>query len=408
MATYGRDAQQVRNELSADESGGQQLQQAQEQSLQLGEAAQQRQFQAFQGADQLRQQSTQHQQALAEETRHNKMTEATASDEQDVQMANEGLQRQGPSRADTLRAEMERGNRQKQMNQPLEVNGPQKATVAQTPERQANDQAKMQSEAFNARARYQNALRLAQQAHAKGDVEAERTAKQDAQNVLESHVAMTDRFMKLAPSDRDWTAIKDMAQGNPDPALKQEIDSKQIGPRVKQFLNSHLDAQSLHYISATGDLPNGKMVNLASPVFGQLQRVSEDVAAKLRSVDQITQGWFSLAMGIDSVEKRNNVIRKQAADSMLRAMSTGAQPSTGQPQGGGGMIPPLKGTDLDVQPSTAPVGAGKPKLGQSIYDEQGRRKPSPGLGRSIYGDSNIDEQGQRRDQPSGAGGEFGR
>lgn len=372
MATIGRSPDTTKNELAAGESGGQQVQGAQREALGLGEAAQQRQFQAFEGADKLRAQQTQHREALAEETRHNKMGEAIHSDEQDIQMADKGLQQQGQSRADALRAEMDRGRQQTQMDKPLEIQGPDRATkVSQTPERAANDQARRASDEMNARARFNNSVRLMEQARIKGDTEAAKEAGKTANSYIQSSHDLLTSFKSGRASEAEWTSVQGLASkfgdAHPDPQLQADITNKQFTPRVADFLRANVDHWALSFIAGTGEMPNGHLVDLASPMMGALTQSAEKTAAYLRQADAITNGAFSAGMKIDSEAEKNRIVRKLAAQQLLKVGEMGGTGQQQQPQQGAAdqmPIPSQGGPSARPQPSGAieNPGGGPPLL----------------------------------------------
>ncbi len=371
MATLGRDPNKTRTELAAGETGGRAVQEAQHTALQLGEAKQQRQAQSFQHLDMQRQQDRHHGQELAEQSRSNRMRESIAQDEQDIVKADKGLEQEGPSRADRLRQEMEQGRLQAQMDKPLEIAGPGRATIAQSPERQAADKATRESTELNARARFADATRRLQMARISGDKEAAKKASAEAEDGAKSASALATKFKKnggMEVDGDDWKTLELMAtklgDTHMDPALQQEITSRTAGPRVHQFLQANVDQWGLRYIAATGDMPSGNMMSMGSPVMRALTASAEQVASFLRQADQATGGAFSQGMKIDSLEKRNGILQKMAAEYMLFP-SQGGQSARPQPSGdaienpGGG--PPLLRSRDDIKRSAERGAAERPK-----------------------------------------------
>lgn len=375
MATIGRNPDTTRNELAAGQAATQ-VQEAQKTNLQLGEAQQQRQAQAFHEGDVLREQNrastaqeSLQQQHLQEQSRSNRMQEATQSDEQDIQLADKGLERQGQSRADRLRQEMQQGRQQAQMDKPLEIASPSKATVAQTPERQSNDQAKRATDELNARAKFNNSVRLLQQARLTGNQDAAKEAGHNAEQYIESAQRLLTNFKSAKADDTDWADVARLAtkfgEQHPDPALQADIDSKTFSPRVSDFLRANVDQWALRYIAGTGDMPSGHLVDLASPMMGALTQSAEKVAAYLRQADATTNGAFSAGMKITSEADRHRIVRKMAAEQL---MLFGQQQQQSQQQGAGGgdmPIPSQGGPSARPQPSGAAVenpGGGPPLL----------------------------------------------
>ena len=404
MPTYGRDSTKTRNELAAGESGGQAVQRAQETGLQLGEGVQQRQAQAFHAGDVLREQRRTSEaqeglqrQELQERGRSNRMQEAMESDKQDIELADRGLERQGPSRADLLRQEMERGRQQAQMDKPLEVNGPNRATIAQTPERVANDRSKRAADELNARARFQDSIRRLQTARATGNDKDAKEAGHNAEQYIESASHLLNSFQSAKAGDIEWDDVQRLAtkfgEQHPDPALQQEIASRTYGPRMREFLRANVDQWSLRYIAGTGDMPDGKLVDLSSPMMGALTQSAEKVAAYLRQADATTGGAFSAGMKITSEAEKNRIVRKMAAEQLLlfghqQQQQQGGMPipsqggPSGRPQPSGDAIPnpgggpPLLRSSADIQRSfergrsaEAPAAAGS---GESAYERRKR------------------------------------
>lgn len=414
MPSIGRDPNKTRAELAAGESGGQAVQRAQETGLQLGEGVQQRQAQAFHAGDVLREQrrSSEAQeglqaQELQERSRSNRMREAQESDSQDLQAADKGLERQGQSRADKLRQEMEQGRLQAQMDKPLEVAGPDRATISQTPERVANDKSQRASAELNARARFQDSVRRLQTARATGNKEEAAEAGKNAEQYIESASRLLNNFQTSKMSDTDWDDVSRLAtkfgEQHPDPALQAEITARTFGPRLKEFLRANVDQWSLRYIAGTGDMPDGKLVDLASPMMGALTQSADKVAAYLRQADATTGGAFSAGMKITSQADRNRIVRKMAAEQLLLFGQQAQQQGAGQP------IPSQGGPSARPQPSgdAIPNPGGGPPLLRSRDDiqrsaERGRAAGAPAAAGS--GESAYDRRKRAGDYGLGGGG----
>lgn len=403
MPTIGRTPDQVRNELNAGQAGQQAVQGAQNTALQLGESRQGAQDRAFQSMDTLREQARQHDTGLEEQTRSHKMREAISQDEQDIQKADKGLQSTGTSRADALRAEMDRGRQQTQMDKPLEIQGGERATIAPTPERVANEKAKTESAELTARARFANAMRLQNTAHIQGDEKVKQEAAKTANSYIESAQGLQTKF-KLAASgkteldDSDWDQVRNLAtklgDTHPNPELMTEIDNKTPGPKVREFLQANKDHWNLQYVAGTGDMPDGRFIDSGSHMMQALTQSSVAVTAWLKIADDMSSGMFSVGMKIKDEADRNRVIRKLAANAIL--IQEQLQAAAQQKQQN--LIPPQGGQD---------VGPQRPKVGESIFNPDGSRKPAVGIGRSIYdsGDARAETDAIRRRKEAGFGGQ---
>lgn len=418
MATYGRDPQQVKNELQAGETGGQQVQGAQTQVLSLGEQQQQRQAQAFHSFDTLQEQQRASKAQEQIETQRTQAKLAEEGDKQQMEMADKGLQAQGTSRVDQLRQEMERGRRQTQMNQPLEVSSANRSTIAKTPERAANDQAKSAATELDARARFNNSVRLLQQARATGDKDAAKEAGHNAQQYIESASRLLNNFKSAKATDADWDDVKRlstmMGDAHPDPALQQEIDSKTFGPRMNDFLRANVDQWALKYIAGTGDMPDGHLVDLASPMMSHLTMTASKVQAYLKQADQMTGGAFSQGLKIGSEAEKNRMVRKLAAEQlMLLGPAQGAQQGQ-QPQAGGGdmPIPSQGGPSARPQPTGAAIpspGGGPPLLPSRDANLQSAQRGlgggAPGAPAAAESDADRARAEIRRRKEYGFGGQ---
>jgi hypothetical protein len=295
---------------------------------------------------------------------------------------------------------MERGRRQAQADKPLEIASPDRGTVAQTPERQAADKAKLEHEGLNARARFNDSIRRLQTARATGNTKDAEEAGKNAEQYIESSSRLLNSFKTAKATDSEWADVQRLAskfgEGHPDPALQQEIQSRTFGPRMNDFLRANIDNWSLQYIAGTGDMPDGKLVDLASPMMGALTASADKVQAYLRQADEMTGGAFSQGMKISSLADRNRIVRKMAAEQLLIA---GAQqqasampiPSQGgpsarpQPSGAaipnpGGGPPLLRGRE-DIQRSAERGRAAGPAAGPAAPAGPAQRRRDPGLGR---------------------------
>lgn len=401
MATIGKDPNKTQAELAAGATGGRAVQAAQDTALQLGEAKQQRQSQAFHGLDTLKEQGREHDTGLAEQTRSNKMREAISQDSQDIEKADKGLESQGQSRADRLRAEMEQGRLQTQMDKQIEVNGPQRATIAQSPERVANDKAKVMSEQANASARWMDSQRKYQKAMALGDVEGAKAQDANLLHEVDGAARSFDLFKSGRATDTDWSSLARDHATNPDPALQQEIQSRTMGPRLQQFLRGQVEHLAVKYMAGTGKIPGGGIVDMSSPTMQMLTQEAQNTANSLRKVDDLTGGDLAKALMISDLEARTTTVLKNAAQLLYTRMAAGNGAQIQPNQGGGGMIPPMKPTqDRQRSAQAAQTGESQRQLGeQERQSNEQLRQPT-----ADPREAELRRQvGERQQRDSGAG-----
>jgi hypothetical protein len=318
------------------------------QTLELAESVggalrQESQFQRQLGQDEAR---------LAEQVRSNRMGEAMQQDAQDIEMAHKGLESKGSSRADRLRQDMDRGAQQtgaggeqqqqnpedqaeaarfqQQSQQPLEVAGPDTRTIAPTEARQAEKGSKLTTNRMNAQANYLNAVRNLQEAKLKGDKDSLKKETQNLQQPIKEAARMFDAGKKGDLSESQWGDLKSLAEGNPDQQLQQELASKKFGPATGRFLQARVSQSAIQFMAVTGDMPDGDLVDLASPAMRQFTQSAEQMQAYLRAAD--AGGLLTSSLGIQSLADRNRMVRKLTAQAMLNAKAT-PRPS------GGSLIP---------------------------------------------------------------------
>lgn len=346
-------------------------------SREHGARAQSQRNAEFQQQQQLDEQSRSNQareglaeQELQETVRRNRFGEAIQQDAQDIEMADKGLESTGTSRADALR-QGEAGGQQAQAQQqrspedqaddarfaeqaakPLEVTGPDRRSIAPTEERKAQEGSKLTTNRLNAQANYMNAVRNAQEAKLKGGVDSDayKAEVKNLQQPIKEAARMFDLGKKGDLSDSQWNDIKALAGDAPDPGLQQEIATKTFGPSLGRFMQARVSQSSIQFMAVTGDMPDGDLVDLASPAMRQFTQSAEQMQAYLRAAD--AGGLLSGALGIQSMADRNRMVRKLTAQAMLNSKAT-PKPS------GGDLIPSQGGRANQPQPDpNQQLGAG--------------------------------------------------
>jgi hypothetical protein len=302
---------------------------------------------------------------LAETVRRNRMGEAIQQDQQDIEAADKGVESQGPSRADSLRKEMERGAQQtgggkgqagaqqtgggtggpmqspedqaaeargqQQGEKPLEVAGPDRRTYAPTEERKAQEGSKLTTNRLNAQANYLNATRNFAEAKLKGSTEGMEKEAKNLQQPIKEAARMFDLGKKGELQPNQWEDVTALAKDAPDPALQQEIETRQWGPALSRFMQSRVGQSSLQFMAVTGDIPDGDLVDFASPVMREFTENAGQMQAYLRTAD--ANGLLSGVLGVQSMADRNKLVRKLTAQAMLN------QKSQLKSSGGGALIP---------------------------------------------------------------------
>jgi hypothetical protein len=395
MARIGRDPNTTKNELQAGESGAQAVGQAAGQLSQAQQAGQENALKSasvFGGLTQEGQKIDIESQRRKDEAKFHEQEAANQEDRNSIEAASQGVQPQGPTRAQQLRQEMERGRQQAQMDKPLEISGPDQKTYAKTPEQSKIDEDKSFSNRLNAQANFLRASESFNKAQMVGDKDAAKRERESLMQPIKSGASLFNAARKGDMTDGQWDNLKQLAADSPDPALRAEIDKKQFGPRTSDFIQRRINFDALKFMAATGDMPDGHLVDMASPMMGQFTQTANQMQSFLKNIDSMTGGAMSQVYKIDSLAKRNNVVRQLSADAMLKQLANpGATtpgsmptPSSGQPQQQGS-------ADVGLQPT-------KPKLGESIYDANGQRKPAAGIGQSIKDSPDGSYHGYRSDK----------
>jgi hypothetical protein len=388
MPNIGRDPEITKNEIEAGRRGGEAAQAASDsidKTYESGEKNATQMASVFGSAEAQGEQNK-------ETRRSNQMREAQTSDQQDIEMADRGLEQQGPSRADRLRQEMERGRQDEQMGKPLEVQGPDSKTgsVQQTEQRKSLDTEKMAAAKLNSQAHMLEAQKRLQDAKIKGDTVAEKAAINDLHEPIVSAAKLYDEGKNPTKGldDAQWNQLSGLAtiegKANPDPSLQQEIQAKRFGPAVSRFLQSHLNFQALKFTAGTGHLPDGKLVDMASPEWQAFGTTAGAVQSWLAMSDAMTGGLTSFGMKINSIADKNAVINRMSATAMLEGM----KPLT--PQGGSNPVPSQGGASArPQQPGSGAEGSPPPDI---------RRKPKLGAPGSNANAGTDEQQLQEREQ----------
>ena len=335
------------------------------------------------------------QQQIDEQVRSNKMGEAIRQDEQDIEMADKGLESDGKSRADSLRKGKQGGEEQaqgqqqqqrspedqagdaryaQQAEQPLEVAGPDQRTIAPTGQRKADEAHKMETNRLNAQANYLNATRNFNEAMVKGDKDGMSAAAKTLQGDITKSATLFDVGKAGALSPKQWDDIEELATTSagmvPDPELQNEIMSKTFGPATSRFMSSHVQHQNLRFIAVTGDMPDGDYIDMASPGMAQFTKESAAVQQMLRAAD--VGGILTRALNVQSLADRNRTVRKMAANVMLENKSLVAQQSAEAgviPSQGGPSAQPRSQRQLDLDPN-GPVQQKLKQREQGVIDKQ--------------------------------------
>jgi hypothetical protein len=330
---------------------------------------------------------------LAEVERSNRMGEAMQQDRMDMELADRGLQATGASRADRLREEMARGSSQTaggaqakaggaqdrafgpqpagmdqdqptpeemeglergraQGGKPLEVADADRRTIAPTEQRQQAEQAKSVTSRMNAQANYLNAVRNFSQSKLKGDDEAMKAELKSLQQPIKEAARMFDLGKKGELSPNQWEDLKAQAGDVPDPQLQQEISTRFFGPALSRFMQARVSQASIQFMAVTGDLPDGDLVDFASPAMREFTAASTEMQNYLKAAD--TGGMLTRSLGINSMADRNKMVRKLTAQAMLQGK---ANP---KPAGGASAIIPSQGGQRAIpapgqQPGRGPV-----------------------------------------------------
>lgn len=332
---------------------------------------------------------------LSETARRNRMQEAIEQDKQDIEIADKELAVTGQSRADKLtqgeaetkknntpfkeisNAEMEQSMDQafkqqeekdrfnQQADQPLEVADPNKRTLAPTELRQQREQSKTVTNRMNAQANYLNAVRNFSDAKLKGDEDSMKAETKSLQQPIKEAARLFDLGKKRELQPNQWEDIKALASDVPDQALQQEIASKQFGPALSRFLQARVSQSAIQFMAVTGDMPDGELVDLASPAMREFTTAAEQMQNYLRDAD--AGGLLSQSLGIKSLADRNKLIRKLTAQAMLNDKAT-PKPTGGSliPSQGGKAMNPQGGQNgpARVNPGSRSEGAPGPAPGQ--------------------------------------------
>lgn len=269
----------------------------------------------------------------------------------------EAAQQQSP-REQALQAEMDRGAQetsaldpasaerlQAQRNKPLEMDSGGARTFTSTPEaREAQGvdldlkRQQIANETLKAQAYSMQVATSFQRNMLAGDKEAAKKDREQLMEPIKSDVGRFDRFMNGEQKATDWQALQKLSEGHSDlePSLTADLEAEQWTPRVQKFLGAKIAKDGLTFIAQTGELPDGDMVDLSSPMMQDFSRASAMVTGMMATQGMGTQQF----LGITSMREKNAYINKLAAGMVLsgaqRRMARGPfgdmAPSAGQPQ----------------------------------------------------------------------------
>lgn len=337
------------------------------------------------------------QSSFDEQKRSNRMGEAIQQDQQDIAMADKGLESAGTSRADSLRQEMARGSKQQQAQQaqvdpeeqareqrgheqgdkPIEFAG--QRTVSPTHARQQAEGSERVTNRMNAQANLLNATRNYAQAKLKGDDDLVKREVANLQQPIIAAARIYDEGKKGDLKADQWTNIKEIVGNNPDPAVQQEVRTEQFGPALGRLMQARVATEGLRFMSVTGDMPDGKLVDMASPMMRQFTENASQMQAYLRAAD--VGGLLSGALNIQSLADRNTMVRKLTAQAMLKQMGTTKQAAGANlipSQGGQRAIPApgqQPGAPVNLKPGLTDLPAGAdPNLKPNSAVQQGLRE----------------------------------
>jgi len=159
-------------------------------------------------------------------------------------------------------------------------------------------------------------------------------------------------------------------------------------------LQRRVNFDALKFMGATGDMPDGDLVDMASPMMVQFTQTANEMQSFLKTIDGQSMGALSSVFKIDSMAKRNQTVRQLSAQAMLFSLGNPGSanpgsvttPSAGRQQNGqpghpgtaienpGGGPPLLRDRQSIERSSRAPAAA-----------EPRRRQPDASLGGDVRG-----------------------
>lgn len=231
-------------------------------------------------------------------------------------------------RMEKLQADMDRGA--DQMGQPLEYEGqrfiPTPMAEKQAAASQGLAEEKAVTERLRAQAYRQQVAGQLSRANASGDKQGAKELKANLMQPIKSDVNRLDRMMtgkKLKPGD--WEGLQKEAQNAQDMQLQADIESRQMTPRVRDFLSRKIAVKALDFIETTGDLPDGDLVDFTSQAMQQFGRSATIVQAIMQAMGP----GFQQFSGITSIAEKNRFVNQLAAWHTKNALANPVQQQPG-------------------------------------------------------------------------------
>lgn len=256
--------------------------------------------------------------------------EKLAGEQMDLQAAGQGMERnpEFARRERELQEEMARG--EKQATAPGELDGTRWQPTERKKELEERQLKIQESRIDIARKAAGN---RAGAALAKGDIEGYKRQRENYGAQMKSTIRISDKVTrgegdKLTPSEQ--SELKKWAEKNPDPALKQEIESGVYGPRTAQLIRGKAFADSLPFVALRGDWPDPDLIDYTHPKYQEFVSVyvpqAKDALQRRQAIAPI--------LGVDSFEDAQRLVRQSAAIAMLKIQQMNAMKSQARTQGG--------------------------------------------------------------------------
>lgn len=299
-----------------------------------------------------------------------------------------GTQGDMDPRLAALRAEMGRAGAQ--INQGLEIGsqgrGYVKSAARQQSEAGAEQRAQQDSESrrVQAVAQYQRAVndyRIAEMranSAASASVRTAETAalkelKTQLMQPIKSTVKTMDRMMSGKGTMQDWQSVNAELANSPDAGrltgLKAEAAGGVWTDGLQSFMQQKVVVQSLKFINATGELPDGELVDMSSPGMQAFTAAAKDVSI----MNSPTMPGPGQLLSFQDQAARIRYINRQAAWFVLNQKPTSEE--------GGQLNPAAPGAGYQSHEQRAGPEGQVPPGGQITSEEAQRRaaQPSPVL-----------------------------
>ncbi len=255
--------------------------------------------------------------------------EQQAGEQMDLQAAGQGLERdpEFAQREAALKEEMARGERQ--AIAPGELEGSRFVPTERAKEIEERKLGIAESRIDLMR---RNAEARASKALGRGDLDGYKESRKNYAAHMKSTIKLADKItrgdvMTLTPSEKG--EIKKWAEKNPDPALKQEIESGVYGQRTAQLIRGKAFSDSLSFLALRGDFPDPDLIPYNNPKYREFVSVYIPQAADwLKQRQQIAP-----IVGITSTEDAERLIRQAAAIAMLTTQRMSSMRQQLQTQG---------------------------------------------------------------------------